>query len=417
MRFKILCICVLIFGFSHSQKKLSDIYKQSMEAHAQKDYVKFVGLTKEALTVHPSQPTFLYNLAAGYSLLDSTEHAFKALKKIMSWNAKLPYKEDVDFNNLLVLKTKLDSLEILVNTYNEYKKTSSTFVNLSNKRHLEDLVLVDSFLFLSDVYNGKLLKFDLKQNEIIFEKEFDAPVMALATDPISGTIWVSTADIAESRKKMAATALPKVFEIEPATGSIISVLTLSKGFVAGSMVFDKSGVLYITNSSKPEIAIFDLQNQEKHRILDIDGGFNLQGITIDLDDNRLYVSDYIKGLFSIDLKNNYEQIWYTSEDFLMKGIDGLAFIGKGRLLAIQNNACPKRVIKIHLAESKVESVVFLDNNLKFNGEPTNGKYYENLGFIYVANSQWPHYDMKGEALLQNWEEQKILKIDFNKLYK
>ncbi|PRX53938.1 hypothetical protein [Flagellimonas meridianipacifica] len=409
MRCCFLMVLAILTFFSYGQD-LNSIYKESIEAHKSKDYTKFVALNKEALNLHPSQPTFLYNLATGYSLTDSLENTYQILKKLLSWNNKIDYQKDADFNNLLLSNRYTQSLDSLVNYYGQVKGVGYDFALFKGKRHLEDLVLLDSLLFATDVYHGELLKYNTKKNEVVVVKEFDLPVLALASKPDSYSVWVSTAKIHQSKKKGIPSNTPEIVEIDALKGKLKSRVPLDDDFVAGSMVFDKDDNLYISNSSKSEIIIIDTKTNTIKQKLPVDDGFNLQGITIDLDRNILYVADYIKGVAKVDIANDYQITWFQSDSFLLKGIDGLAHVKGNKLLAIQNNSSPKRVIQLSVNGSAIETVRLLDNNLNTTSEPTNGKYYEKLGFLYIANSSWPHYNKNGEAIFEKWEEQKVLQI-------
>nr|WP_298999709.1 hypothetical protein [uncultured Allomuricauda sp.] len=409
MRYCFLIALAIFSFFSHGQD-LNSIYKESMEAHKNKDYTKFVALNKEALKLHPSQPTFLYNLAAGYSLVDSLENAYQTLKRLLSWNNKIDYQKDADFNNFLISNRYTRSLDSLVNYYGQVKEVGKDYALFKDKRHLEDLVLLDSLLFVTDVYHGELLRYNTKKNEVAIVKAFDLPVLALASKPNSNSVWVSTAKILQSKKKGLPSSAPEIIEIDTFKGKIKSRIPLDDDFVGGSMVFDRDDNLYISNSTKPEIIIIDTKTNTIRQKLPVDDGFNLQGITIDLDRNILYVADYIKGVAKVDITKDYQITWLQSDNFLFKGIDGLAHVKGNQLLAIQNNSNPKRVIQLEVDGSAIETVTLLDNNLNTTSEPTNGKYYEKLGFLYLANSSWPHYDKNGDAIFEKWEEQKVLQI-------
>ena len=381
-----------------------------MKAHANKDYTKFVALNQEALQLHPSQPTIMYNLAAGYSLIDSIKNTYISLKRLLSWNSTIAYKKDADFGNFLLSTKYASSLDSLVEHYGAVKNVGVDFVNFEGKRHLEDLILVDTLLFVSDFYNGELIKYNIEEREFSIVKEFDLPVLALASKPNSASIWVSTAKMSQSRKKGSQSSTPEIVEIDILTGETKSRIPLEDDFIAGSMVFDKKDNLYISNSTKPEIIVIDTRANTIVQSLALDGGFNLQGITIDLDKDILYVSDYIRGIASIDIAKNYEINWLKSNYFLVKGVDGLTFVKENQLLGIQNNSTPKRVIKLTIKDSEIEKVSLLDNNLNTTGEPTNGRYYDKLGYLYISNSSWPHYDKNGKPIFEDWEEQKILRI-------
>lgn len=410
MKFYFLSTLILLCSFSFGQD-LNSIYKESMEAHSNQDYGKFVALNKEALKLHPSQPTILYNLAAGYSLTNSLQDTYQILRNLLSWNNTIGYKKDTDFNNLLSSDKYSGTLDSLVKSYGRAIRTGKEYALFIGKRHLEDLIVLDSLLFATDVYYGELISYNIKNKKVEVIKEFDLPVLAIASNSDPESIWVSTAKISQSKKKGGQSSAPEIIEIDALKGKVKSRIPLENDVVAGSMTFDKQGDLYVSNSSKPEVIIIDAKAKTIKNKIPMDDGFNLQGITVDLDKNIMYIADYIKGIVRVDIEDNHQVTWLESKNFLLKGIDGLTYIKDNQLIAVQNNSTPKRVFKIKTKGMAVDTVTFLDNNLDTDGEPTNGKYFEKLGFLYISNSPWPHYDKNGEAIMENWEDQKILLIN------
>lgn len=410
MRFYFLSTLILLSSFSFGQD-LNSIYKESIEAHSNQDYGKFVVLNKEALKLHPSQPTILYNLAAGYSLTNSLQDTYQILRNLLSWNNTIGYEKDTDFNNLLSSDKYSRTLDSLVKSYGRAIRTGKEYALFKGKRHLENLIVLDSLLFATDVYHGELISYNIKNKKVEVIKEFDLPVLAIASNSNPESIWVSTAKISQSKKKGGQSSTPEIIEIDALKRKVKSRIPLENKVVAGSMAFDKQGHLYVSNSSKPEVIIIDTQAKTIKSKIPMDGGFNLQGLTVDLDKNILYIADYIRGIARVDIEDNHQVTWLESKNFLLKGIDGLTYIKDNQLIAVQNNSTPKRVFKIKTKGMAVDTVTFLDNNLDTDGEPTNGKYFEKLGFLYISNSPWPHYDKNGEAIMENWEDQKILLIN------
>ena len=158
--------------------------------------------------------------------------------------------------------------------------------------------------------------------------------------------------------------------------------------------------------------MIDIKNKTVKDTIAIEDAYNLQGVTLNEDATKLYVADYIKGIGIIDLNNPKERVWLRSDNYLLKGIDGLTFVNKTELIAVQNNSLPKRVIKIKHNDAQVLEVELLDNNLPYKGEPTNVISREGH-FYYIANSQWPFYDKKYVPINESWQDQVIRKLTLN----
>lgn len=404
-------ICIsLLFAMGCHGQHLDSIYDHMLASRSNREYSKMLVLNQKALQVHPSHPRLLYQLAAGYSLVDSVTKSYQTLRKLWSWNSTIDYRTDTDFSNLFMAKGYTAYLDTLKTYYQRQTRVSTDYTTLGGKRHFEDLVLMDSLLVMTDLYRGEVFIYHVEKEEIVATRTFELPVMALASLSGSSTVWVSTARLPQYEQNGSSTAVPEIVEIDPIHGNIITRIPLKADVLAGSMVFDNTGRLYMSNSNRPEVLVFDTSTKRLLKTIPIEEAFNLQGVTMDLERGCLYVSDYIKGIARIDLAQHDRLTWLTSPDFLLKGIDGLTYVAPHTLLAIQNNSTPKRVVGIQLRSDTVESVTLLDNHLDTKGEPTNGKFYKGLGFLYISNSPWPHYDDYGAPMLQDWEAQKILRI-------
>jgi hypothetical protein len=134
------------------------------------------------------------------------------------------------------------------------------------------------------------------------------------------------------------------------------------------------------------------------------------------DQGDLFIADYVKGLYKLDLSN--KSLVKVEPDFeaSIKAIDGLTFHKNG-LIAIQNGIVPMRVTKYHLGGNKkvLSSYQVIDAGHPAFNEPTIGCVSKNT-YYYVANSQWSGYTadhkLKPEDQLQDTI---ILSVDLNSI--
>ncbi len=395
------------FMFSGHAQNLKQLYTESMEAYKNDDYKKFRSLNLQALKAHPSQPTFLYNLSAAYALNDQNNEAIHTLGLLLSWNTKLEYKEDPDFKNLL---KKIEYKEILEQKIQEYevtKTSSEVYLTLPKNHHIEDLIKIGHIIYMTDIHSGKVIAYDSQKKQSKIITTFSASTMAIEKGHKEKSIWVTTAMVPQFSDNNTSSRVNKaaIYEIDITKGTILSKIRLADNATVGSIARGKNEYLYATNSTTPELYIIDTKKKHIINTIALDEAFNIQGITIDHKNNLAYIADYIKGIVRINLLNPSERKWFTSEKYLLKGIDGISFVNEHTLLAIQNNSSPKKVIKINHHNGTVDTIDLLDNNLDISGEPTNGKFYPDFGFIYVSNSQWPFYDKKGDAIKKLWKPQ------------
>lgn len=404
----ILAFLFLTISFVTYSQTLSEIHAKSIKAYQNKDFEAFKSLNLKALELHPSQPTILYNLAVAYNLVNDQDKSFKSLMKLLSWNTELSFSKDNDFKSLLANDLYMKKLTSIHKQFNDKKESSSIKIKIPNTYHVEDIELINTSIYFTDVSSGKILKINT-DNKVKEIAQLKGAAMAIIQGENKKHIWVSNANLqncfnCKNGKKTAA-----ISKIDITNGKILKSIELPKASIIGSMVLHKKKI-YATNSSKSQLFIIDASTNEIEKTIDINEGFNLQGITIDKKRNTLYIADYIKGIVKIELSNISNRKWLKQGNYLLKGIDGLTYINKNTFIAIQNNSKPKKVIKIIHNHDQVNDVVLLDNSLPYLGEPTNGKYYKKTGFLYVANSQWPFYSKDYKPTLVKWEKQDIRQL-------
>jgi len=137
-----------------------------------------------------------------------------------------------------------------------------------------------------------------------------------------------------------------------------------------------------------------------------------QGLALTRDEKRLFVADYSKGLFVIDLRTKKVTNLAPAPDVTLLGIDGL-YTYKGGLLAVQNGVNPARLVRLFPDRglSRIERLEVVEANNPAFDEPTLGVMVGD-NFYLVANSQWGAIDEQGRlAPPEKLKEHVVLKID------
>ena len=395
-----LCPCMLF-----AQMSLKQLFDAGQQAKSEKNYPEFLHFTKEAMKLHPSHPVLLHNLAVGYALNNKPDSAFSIIKRNISYRADYPFKEEPSFETLKKsdaygsLQLLADSLARSFSTSDVHHKIDLTTI------HAEDLVILGSDIFLTDVNGGKLVKIN-KKGQLQELAQLSASVMAVVADN-EDNLWITTSMMPQYKNYDSTRHYEtKVHLYDQKQKKITHEITLKGEHVLGAGCADANGDIYFTDSTKPKIYKLDPVSYKLEEFMLLDDAFNLQGITYDISDNIIYVADYIKGIVKIDLKSGTKR-WLNSNDFLLKGIDGLIKMNNG-LVAIQNGSAEKRLLFLELNNQGISNIQLIDNNMKYVGEPTNGKATGNTLF-YIANSPWPLYDDQYKAIMSKWEPLEIRK--------
>lgn len=162
--------------------------------------------------------------------------------------------------------------------------------------------------------------------------------------------------------------------------------------IIGDIEVSKNSDVYASDSITPRIFKLEKDGDEA-AVLSNDSRFvNLQGIALDEKNNRLFIADYLAGLFVADIDTGDVTAIANTADAHLGGIDGL-YLYKGELIGIQNGTTPRRIVRIGLSEDASEaiSLTVLAQNLENWNEPTHGVVVKDR-FDYIATSNWPSYD-------------------------
>jgi len=160
----------------------------------------------------------------------------------------------------------------------------------------------------------------------------------------------------------------------------------------GDLEVANDGTAYASDSLTPRL--FKLAPEsETFEIFAEDPRFaNLQGIVLDEPNHRLFIADYLTGLFVVDTDTAEVTKIENSVDAHLGGVDGLYYY-QGALIGIQNGTTPLRIVRIALNDDATEATGFevLQQNLQHWNEPTHGAIVKSE-LHYIATSNWPSYD-------------------------
>ncbi len=160
----------------------------------------------------------------------------------------------------------------------------------------------------------------------------------------------------------------------------------------GDIEIAGDGTIYASDSVTPRIFKIDPAGDRRVASFANPRFVNLQGIALDEGNGRLFVADYLTGLYSMDLESGEATLLRNDANAHLGGIDGL-YLYDEDLIGIQNGTTPQRIVRIELsddAKSATELKVLAQALPEWN-EPTHGAVMGDK-FYYIATSNWPSYD-------------------------
>lgn len=186
----------------------------------------------------------------------------------------------------------------------------------------------------------------------------------------------------------------EVFDLE--TGRRVRTVRVAEAdALLGDLEVARDGVAYASDSQTPRL--FRLApHAAAFEVFATDPRFaNLQGLALDEEHDRLFVADYLSGLFVVEIQTATVRSIAAPSAWHLGGIDGLV-LARGALIGVQNGTLPHRIVRMELDDeaTRVEGFEVLQQNLPQWHEPTHGAVVGSE-FHYIATSNWPSYDEAG----------------------
>ncbi|MEP1305012.1 MAG: hypothetical protein ABJK11_02115 [Balneola sp.] len=411
-----LILALFLFqSFLVAQNTAGEEYQLATKAYEAKDYPAFLTHLENANDLRPNHRTILYNLAIAYTLNHEHQKALDILKYRASFYSINDFSEDEELSPLKDFpeySTLLSNIEKV----NTPIQTSELHFEFERKGfHPEGIAIhpQSGNFYLSDVRCGEIysLSKDGSNPELVIDlKELGFwGGMGMAFDKTDANIlWVTTSALPQFCEYTGSLeGKSAMLKIDLQNKKLIRSYSLEGNHVFGDLITSKEGTVYVSDSNNPLIYKIDKTSDQLELFLDPKNLFNLQGLAL-ADENTLYVSDYITGVYSVDIATK-EINPVLSENQLTRGTDGL-YLYNDQLFLLQNGTRPFQIAKIDLSDSSLE---IIDRAVPELNEPTLGTIQNGI-LYFIANSPWAFYDENGQPKLDEWPRLQIRKFELDK---
>jgi sugar lactone lactonase YvrE len=398
---KSLGIIIILLGNHLAQGQTNPLkyyYSQAYEAQQAGENIRFYEMIVKASEIHPYHPGIQYQRAIAAALNEKNEDAISCLRKALLMNASFELdidelktlRDSDDFKSLEKLQAELSSIII---------KSDTAFVLPYKQLHAETIAAGEQkgVFYISGIHQRKVLRMDEKGNTTEFtsaEQDGLTAVLGLKVNARKNELWVCSSPMPEMQHYDTASK-SAVFKYNIKTKKLVKKYQptdTKTEYNFGDLILNKKGEAFVSDSRNNIIFKINEAKEILEPFFSNETFWNIQGITFSADEQYLFISDYIKGLYRLTLATK-ELLPITTHALVsLKSIDGLHWYNNS-LIAVQNGITPMRVTRYILNEKldSITSVEILDRAHPAFNEPTNGCIVNDT-FIYVANSQWSGYD-------------------------
>ena len=392
---------LLIFGQVYGQT-FAEYFQQANEAYQKKDYNSNVELLEKSIEAGGDHPMILYFLARGYALTGNGTKANETLNKLADLGISYNPERDPEFAAI----HKLPEFNRVVERFRANLKPT----NISEPAiTITDVSLIpegiafdpsDQAFYFGGVKQRKIIRFKNGKFDD-FSSPKDELWSVLGMKVKNGTLWVASTALEGQGKGKSG-----IFQYDLKTAKLLNKYILpGENHGLGEVVIASNGTVYATDSVNP--GIYSLNQGKLELFLGPEPFRSPQGACLSEDQKILFVADYSRGIFAIDLPT--KKHWKLSRapgTTTLAGIDGLYCHGK-YLIAIQNGVQPNRILQIetNTEATGIERVNILESNHEVFPEPTLGVIVED-DFYYVGNSmivpflENPNVDLKPAVILK-----------------
>lgn len=398
---KIILLFLIVLAFASPAQELQKFYSDAMAAYKAKDYVRFYDNIKGAYNLRPTHQGILYQLGIASTLTNRPKEAIESLKKAILMNADFKLAGLADFNSINDTKEFKALLALQKEWQSAVVHSEIAFTIKDRSLHTEGIEYdaVNKMFYLGSVHKRKIIKVAPDGTVTDFcpaASNGMTSIFGIKADTKKNLLWACSAPMQEM-ENYDSTSRSAVFKFELSSGKLIQkyeMPLIARTNVLGDLIIDKKGTVFVSDSQGNTIYTINEKTNKIEPFYTSPELMNLQGLTLSSDEKYMFLADYMKSIYRLNMKTKELAEVTSSVDAALKGIDGIYFY-ENSLIAIQNGVSPLRCTRYYLNKDLSEIIKFeiIDRKHPNFNEPTLG-VIDGKTFYYIANSQWSGYDDK-----------------------
>ena len=391
-------------SFAQNPPDVRAYVQRARAAYKEKNYSMLIENMKSALELRPNYGPYTYNVAVGYALSGNKAEAFNWLNRLADMGLVYQVAADEDFASI----KETDEFRAIVKRFEKNAKPighSTSAFTVHEKGLVPEGIAYDPLektFYLGSVYKRKIVSINSAGEARDFSAAADGlwSVMGMRVDPVRRLLWVCTAAHSQMMNfKEAEKGLSGIFKYDLKTKKLIGRYLLPaqpKPHWLGDLVLNSRGDVFTSDSITPAIYVLRQKSDKLKLFMESESFVNPQGLAFAPGEKQLFMADYLKGLFIIDMRTKTHSLVTPAPGTTMLGLDGL-YSYKGKLIGVQNGVTPNRLVEFSLNPSgtMVRKFEVIEANNPVFDEPTLGVLAGDT-LYYIANSQWGKIDEKGK---------------------
>lgn len=389
------------------------------KAFAEKAFPEFLKQITTANASRPNHPRIIYNLATAHALNGENDKALSLIERLAKMGLGFAVEKDPNFQPIAD-NERFRAAQALFTRNRQPVNQSQKAFSLEDKTLIAESVAFNpktQTYYMGSVHQRKIVAIDKNGVASDFSKPVDGlwSVLGMRVDAERGFLWVCTTAFPQMKGFTAADkGRAGIFKYELATGKLVKTYFLPPGedHALGDLIMDRDGNVFATDSVAPVIYRIAAKGDTIEEFLRSKTFASLQGLAFDQSGINLFVADYSKGIFRVDMSSKAIFQQKPAENITLLGIDGL-YHHNGSLIAIQNGVNPNRVTRLSVMKDQIVAQDTLEANHPDFDEPTLGVLV-NDDLYFVANSQWNNVNEKAELAVDKLRSPVVLRLKLKK---
>ncbi len=216
-----------------------------------------------------------------------------------------------------------------------------------------------------------------------------AGLFGMAVDPRRGILWIASGVAGPTRRKDAFRGLIGVSALGFEAVGLAPVPPEDVTAQPGDVAIAPDGSVYVSDGAAGGVYVCKPDCTQLVALVPSGTFRSAQGMAVSRDGRFLFVADYGRGLFKLDLKKPKGPVAVSQ----LKGIDGLIRYGDTFIAIVNGDG--RKVVRISFDANGMPTEELLET-LSGPGDPTLGTIADRK-LIYVADAQWDRFDAAGKS--------------------